>query len=257
MKISVITACYNSEKTIEETIRSVVKQTYKNIEYIIIDGASTDKTLDIVNKYKDSLSVVISEPDTGVYNAMNKGIKASSGELLFFLNADDVFINEKTVEKFAQEAQKTNSGLLLGNILMLNKYTGELYYEKQEIIDKIQLINSTVFHPATFFKREVFEKYGYYNENNKVVSDYEWYVNYFLNGGNYKYIDSPIAIFSLGEGLSSGCTHENLHKEERQTVQEKFFSKKELGTIKFLTEFFPRKINKPKFRKLITKILGG
>jgi glycosyltransferase involved in cell wall biosynthesis len=254
MKISIITVCYNSEKTIEETIRSVVKQTYQNIEYIIIDGASNDKTLEIIEKYKNKIATLISEKDDGVYNAMNKGIKAATGDLLFFLNADDVFINELVVEKFAEEAGKTDAGILLGNILMLNKYTGELYYEKQEHIDKIQLINSTVFHPASFFRKEVFEKYGNYNENYKIVSDYEWYVKYFLNGGDYKYVDSPISIFSLGDGLSSNSQQNNNHKHERIMVQQKYFSAFELQQTKIIKALFPRKINKIKFRNCLAKL---
>ncbi len=253
MKVSIITACYNAEKTIEETIRSVVKQTYPDIEYIVIDGASKDKTLEIVNKYAGSVAKLVSEPDNGVYNAMNKGINASTGDLLFFLNADDVFINEKVVEIFAKEAETNNAGLLLGNILLLNRYTGEMYYEKHDIIDKIRLINSTIFHPATFFRKEVFKKYGLFNENNRIASDYEWYVNYFLNGGNYAYFNRPVSIFSLGEGLSSDSVHGNIHKTERQDIQRKYFSAKELKTTEFLTQIFPRKINKVKFRKFLAK----
>lgn len=253
MKVSIITACYNSESTIEETIRSVQKQTHKDIEYIIIDGASTDKTLEIINNYKDTVTKLISEHDTGVYDAMNKGIKAATGDLLFFLNADDVLINELVVEKFAEESQKTSAGLLLGNILMLNRYTGELYYEDHKIVDKIRLMISSIFHPATFFRKDVFEMYGLYNENNKIVSDYEWYVNYFQNGGNYKYINSPVSIFSLG-GLSSNEKHKELHKKEYSEVQKKYFSKQEIKKTELLKKFFPRKINKIKFRKFLEKI---
>lgn len=254
VKVSVITACYNAENQIEETLRSVIKQTYSDIEYIIVDGASTDNTLEIIKKYGEKVSKIISEKDNGIYNAMNKGIKAASGDLIFFLNADDVFINEIVVEKFSEEAEKTAKTLLLGDILMLNRYTGEYYYEKQYFIDKMQLLNSTVFHPATFFKREVFEKYGIYNENNRVVSDYEWYVKYFINGGDYKYVNIPVTIFSLGQGLSSNNSNVDSHKNERIDVQAKYFSEKELKQFEFLKKFFPRKINKHSFRKNLAKL---
>ena len=97
MKISIITVVKNAEKTIENTILSVLNQTYKNIELIIIDGVSTDGTLDIINKYKDKISYFISEPDTGVYNAMNKGIKAATGDIFYFLNANDSLYDDKVL----------------------------------------------------------------------------------------------------------------------------------------------------------------
>lgn len=253
MKISIITACFNAQDTIEETIRSVAKQTYDNIEYIIVEGSSTDNTLQILEKYRNTINILISEPDTGVYNAMNKGIKSATGDLLFFLNADDVFINELVVEKFVEEAKKTSAGLLLGNILMLNRYTGEMYYENHKIVDKIRLMISSIFHPATFFRKKTFEKYGLYNENNKIVSDYEWYVNYFQNSGDYKYIDSPISIFSLG-GLSSNEKHTELHLKEYTEVKNKYFSKQEIKNTDLLKKYFPRRINKIKFRKTLEKL---
>jgi len=253
VKISVITACYNAENTIEETLKSVEKQTYKDVEYIVIDGNSTDKTLEIVDKYKNSVTKLVSEKDTGVYNAMNKGISFAAGDLLFFLNADDVFINENVLENFASFANKTKSGILLGNILLLNRYTGENYFEKQSFIDNFQLINSTIFHPATFFRREVFEKYGTYNENNKIVSDYEWYVNYFRNGGNYSYFDVPVSVFSLG-GLSSDEKHHQIHLQERENVINKYFSKNEINSVLFFSKYLPRRSKKIKFRQKLAKL---
>ena len=253
MKVSIITACYNSESEIENTLRSVQFQTYDDIEYIIIDGASSDRTLEIIDKYREITTKVISEPDSGVYNAMNKGINNSAGDLVFFLNAGDVFINETVVEKFANFAREKEAGILLGSILMLNRHTGENYFEKQEYIDKIQLIKKTVYHPATFFRSEVFEKYGKYNEELKIAADYEWYVNYFQNGGNYSYLDTPVSIFDLGDGLSSNAKTIEAHQQERQQILKKYFSQKELNQVRFLEKHFPRKINKHSFRKLLAK----
>jgi len=254
MKVSIITACYNAEKTIEDTIRSVAAQTYGDIEYIIIDGASQDKTLEIIEKYKDKISVLISEPDKGVYNAMNKGIKAATGDLIFFLNADDVLINELVVEQFAEFAKTNNAGLLLGNIILLDKYDGRVYHEKQFLIDNVQLIKSTVFHPATFFKREVFEKYGLYNENLKITADYEWYLNYFVkNNGDYAYFDKPVSIFSMS-GLSSDFEYGQIHKEERKKIQKKYFTQNQLKIFEVLNNLFARKLNKTKFRRSLAKL---
>lgn len=254
MKVSVITACYNAEATIEDTIRSVAAQTYNNLEYIIVDGASIDGTHAILRKYEHKISKLISEPDTGVYNAMNKGIKAATGDLLFFLNADDVFINELVVEQFVDFAKNNKQGLILGDIVLLDKYTGKVYHEKQPLIDDIQLLKSTVFHPATFFRQEMFEKYGLYNEENIIASDYEWYINYFVkNKGDYAYLDKPISIFSMG-GLSSNEKHGKTHKLERKKIQEKHFTQKQIKIFETLNKLFPRKINKLSFRKNLAKL---
>ncbi len=97
-KISVVTVCYNAESAIENTILSVINQTYTSVEYIIVDGASKDSTMDIVNKYRDKISVIVSEPDKGIYDAMNKGIKLATGDWICFMNAGDSYVNENTIE---------------------------------------------------------------------------------------------------------------------------------------------------------------
>ncbi|MDO4190908.1 MAG: glycosyltransferase, partial [Bacteroidales bacterium] len=110
--VSIITVCFNAEKTIEQTIQSVINQTYSNIEYIIIDGKSTDSTLNIVSKYKDNIATIISEPDNGIYDAMNKGIKLSSGELIGIINADDWYEKDAVkimVNKYLSTENKDNS----------------------------------------------------------------------------------------------------------------------------------------------------
>ena len=103
LRISVITVCLNASKTIEQTILSIINQTYDNIEYIIIDGVSTDGTLDIIKKYESKISLCQSEPDNGIYDAMNKGLKLATGDFLIFMGADDVFYNENVIYKVASE----------------------------------------------------------------------------------------------------------------------------------------------------------
>src|SRR5690554_4083025 len=115
MKFSIITVCKNSEATIENTILSVISQSYCDFEYIIVDGVSTDKTLDIVNKYRGSIAKIISEPDSGLYDAMNKGINAASGDYLFFLNSDDKFIDDNVLEKTYIKAKNNKAELLYGD----------------------------------------------------------------------------------------------------------------------------------------------
>jgi glycosyltransferase involved in cell wall biosynthesis len=101
VKITIITACYNGAETIEDTIRSVASQTYRNIEHIIVDGNSTDNTMEIVARNRDKVSIVVSEPDDGVYHAMNKGLRLASGDVIGFLNSDDVYVDEHVLDKIA------------------------------------------------------------------------------------------------------------------------------------------------------------
>ena len=106
MKISIITVCYNAEKTIEKTIKSVLNQGYKNIEYIIVDGNSTDNTMNIITNYRNEVDIIISENDNGIYDAINKGINASSGEIIGILNADDILFNNNIITKISQYYNK-------------------------------------------------------------------------------------------------------------------------------------------------------
>jgi len=116
MKISIITAVYNGEQTIEECINSIINQTYKDIEHIIIDGGSTDGTLDVIKKYKDNISKVISEPDKGIYDAMNKGIALSTGGIIGFLNADDVYADEHVIENVVKAISENNVDSCYGKL---------------------------------------------------------------------------------------------------------------------------------------------
>lgn len=108
-KISIITACYNSEQTIEQTIQSVLGQTYENIEYIIIDGASTDRTMEVVEKYRDKIDKIVSEPDEGIYDAFNKGVSKSTGTIVHFLNAGDYYLDNGVLETILERFKKDST----------------------------------------------------------------------------------------------------------------------------------------------------
>ncbi|MBL4248882.1 glycosyltransferase [Vibrio fluvialis] len=177
MKVSIITVCYNSEKTIEDTIKSIASQTYKNIEYIIVDGGSKDDTNKIVEKYKDVVDVHISEKDNGLYDAMNKGIKLASGDVIGILNSDDFFISDQSVEMLM-------SGFTDPTI---DAVYSDLIYVDQDNVDKVtRLYSSKVFrpslikfgimlpHPTFYAKREVYEKVGGYKLDYRVSADFEF-----------------------------------------------------------------------------------
>ena len=176
MIVSIITVCFNNAETIEDTIRSVLSQYYKNIEYIIIDGGSTDGTLGIISKYKNNITKVISEPDNGVYDAMNKGIKLSSGDVIATLNADEFYANETIVCQMVEFIQSNN----------LDAAYGDVVYVKQDNINQLvrfwktgeYLKNSfqrgwIIPHPAFFCRRKYFEQYGYFESGFKIAADFE------------------------------------------------------------------------------------
>ncbi|MEZ8585556.1 glycosyltransferase family 2 protein [Vibrio cyclitrophicus] len=177
MKVSIITVCYNSAVTIEDTINSVRSQTYHNIEYIVIDGGSSDDTNQIVENHSDLVDVHISEKDDGLYDAMNKGIKMASGDVIGILNSDDFFCSETSVSDLM-------SGFSSENIDGV--YSDLVYVEEQNTSKITRLYSSKVFkkslikfglmlpHPTFYIKREAYEKYGLYKTDYRVAADFEF-----------------------------------------------------------------------------------
>lgn len=174
MKVSIITIAYNSAETIEDTIRSIVTQDYPNIEYIIIDGGSTDKTLSIVNKFKDSITTIISEPDKGIYDAMNKGIQNATGDIVGILNSDDIYANKKVVTHIVKAIGDKDS------------IYADLVYVDRDNTDKITRYwksgkyRKGIFkkgwmppHPTFFIRKSCYNQYGTYNLRLKSAADYE------------------------------------------------------------------------------------
>jgi len=176
LKISIITITFNSESTIEQTIQSVVNQSYPDIEYIIIDGKSTDNTLQIIEKYRSKIHIVVSEKDKGLYDALNKGIKLATGDVIGFLHSDDFYINFEVIQKYADTFIKNK----------VDAVYSDLYYVDKNATDKIirkwksGSYHSKAFlngwmppHPTFFVKKELYTKYGSFNLDFKSAADYE------------------------------------------------------------------------------------
>lgn len=174
--ISIVTVCYNSEKTIETTLKSVLNQTYRNYEYIIVDGKSTDNTLDIIRKYEKNFSgrlKIISEKDTGIYNAMNKGIKICSGVLVGIVNSDDYY-SFNTLQLVAEQYKKERYELIVINGEMERvSNTGELI-KRYHFTEKDVQAKRNFGHPAMFAAKAVYDKIGLYDESYKFAADGEW-----------------------------------------------------------------------------------
>ena len=215
MKISIITVCYNSEATLEDTIKSVAAQTYDDIEYIIIDGNSKDNTLKIIEKYPDVVTKWISESDKGLYDAMNKGIAMATGDYIGILNSDDTFYEPQTLEKVVEFLKMNHLDACTGDIVQhKNGRIIRRYSSKNWTPEKLK-IGFMAPHPSIFFKRSLFEKYGDYTLGYKIASDYELIIRYFLKKEiSWKYSNLITTSMAVGGASSSGMSSYHTITEE-------------------------------------------
>lgn len=176
MKISVITICYNAVSTIETTICSVLEQSYSDIEYIVIDGDSTDGTKQLIDKYKDKISLIISEKDNGLYDAMNKGIRLAKGEVIAFLHADDFYSDKLVIEKYIQTFQNGNYDAVYSDLFYVDEKNTEVVKRKwvSGVYKEGAFLNGWMPpHPTLFVKSGIYEKFGGFNLEFKTSADYE------------------------------------------------------------------------------------
>ncbi|MBS9383924.1 MAG: glycosyltransferase [Dolichospermum sp. BR01] len=193
--VSVITVVFNGEKYIEQTIQSVINQSYANIEYLIIDGGSTDETVNIIRKYDDQINYWISEPDKGIYNAMNKALCVATGDWIFFLGSDDILFNAEVIHKFIFCQKDIDVDIIFGDVIFSNNY-----YFKSKLNYKM-LVGNTLHHQSCFYRKYLFNDFRY-QDNYKIGADYELNLKIYTQNGSYKYISSPVSIFRY-EGESS------------------------------------------------------
>jgi len=183
--VSIITVCYNSEKYLEQTIQSVINQTYNNIEYIIIDGASTDGTLSIIRKYDDYIAYWMSEPDKNMYDAINKGLDLISGEYWAVLNSDDYYFPntiQNVVDLFSKNPKLDVINGAIRDIDINDKYLRIKYNPKFNVKSMIRMkITGIIDQPATFLRKEVVSRIGKFNINYPVISDYDFLIRVGLN----------------------------------------------------------------------------
>lgn len=231
--ISVITVVYNGKEYIERAILSVIEQTYDNVEYIIIDGGSSDGTLDIIKKYDEVLDYWVSEPDQGVYDAMNKGIKLFQGDYVLFLGCDDSLFDvfHEVVGYFNDTATS-----YYGNVILStsgDKYDGRFY--------PLKLFTKNIPHQAIFYSKHVFDEYNY-NCNYITVADYDLNLKIFSNNKyGLKYIPQTIAYFNNKNGISSTLVDHNFSKEKSDIIR-KHYSALYYFLYTMLVFIFKRKI---------------
>ena len=228
-KLSIITININDAEGVEKTIRSVIAQTFADFEYIVIDGGSTDNSVNVIKKYADKISFWVSELDTGIYNAMNKGILKASGEYCQFLNSGDMLATPDVTEQMLKNMPKCS--ILYGN--MIKKVKGNVIIDrgfKGKLITLMDMFDGTINHSSAYIKRDLFDKYGLYDETLKIVSDWKFFfIAVGLNNEMVAYRDIEVTVFDMN-GISN--IQRDLIIKERKYVIEKLFNENILADLK-------------------------
>jgi glycosyltransferase involved in cell wall biosynthesis len=222
MKLSIVTVTYNSVSTIKDTIESVLRQTYNDIEYWIVDGRSSDGTLDIIHSYEDVFNGrlhLISEEDKGIYDAMNKGILNATGEVVGILNSDDYFTSDKVAEEIIDVFSKNNIDGVYGDVHFIhdghpNKCVR--YYSSVIFRPSLLRFGFMPAHPSFYVRRSVYEKYGSYSLDYKIASDYDLMVRLFYkNKIKTKYLKLDFVTMRIG-----GTSTKNIHNRLQITKED-------------------------------------
>ncbi len=230
IKISVLTVCLNAAETIENTLKSILSQTYSNIELVVVDGASSDGTVDILKKYANKIACLISEPDTGIYSAMNKAIGKATGDYLIFMNANDSFYNDNVVQIVVDQIEKNPKAEFFygdANYIDINRQSSHIVsYGKYNIKKNDFFYSNNVNHQVIFYKKNLFVKFGNYDETYKILADWDFNTRS-LKGTDIvvQYIPLVIANFQLG-GLSMKENSPNRWYFEKELLEKKYYPKK-------------------------------
>jgi glycosyltransferase involved in cell wall biosynthesis len=249
--LSIITINFNNRVGLEKTINSVKNQTNRSFEYIIIDGGSTDGSIKIIEDNLNVINYWVSEKDKGVYNAMNKGIRAATGDYLLFLNSGDYFYDSSALTK------------VLNYPLQEDIIYGDLYLEGSEVLTLKNYPSKVTFnyffsyleslpHPSSLIKKSLFSRVGLYNEEFLIISDWEfWLKAIFLHQATYKKIPVPISVFNIN-GISSAQTNILKTKLEKEVVYHKYFN----GIIEDYQKFedFKKSLNSNRFIRILKKL---
>lgn len=216
MKISIITISFNAKATIEKTLQSVANQLYKNIEHIIVDGGSKDNTLEICNSFPH-VSKIISEPDKGVYDAFNKGLKLATGDIIGFLNADDVFFNENSVQEIVNAFSNNDTDIVYGNLDYVNEQGKVIRNWISKSYEKGLIKKAWMpAHPTFYCKKEVYDRLGGYNDSFKIGGDFELCLRFLeVNKVPSFYLNKKLVKMLIGGISNSGLKSKwTVYKEE-------------------------------------------
>lgn len=218
--VSIITVTFNAQSVIESTLQSVADQTYPNIEIVMIDGASTDDTVKIVEKFSAYIGTLISEKDRGIYDAMNKGIQQAKGEWLFFLNAGDYFYNNTVIEDILQKKNIAEKVLIYGKIKAANHASGVDFIRGNAVSIQDCYKGISILHQAAFIKKEMFNYIGYYDARMRIAADAKWFSLFFIKGLGQQamFVDNIICLVDM-KGASSTNKTKAYHELLQYSIQ--------------------------------------
>jgi glycosyltransferase involved in cell wall biosynthesis len=223
--ISIITVVYNGEKHLEQTIKSVIEQSYDNVEYIIVDGGSNDSTLDIIKKYEDKIDYWVSEEDEGIYHAMNKGITLASGDIIGLINADDYY-EDNIFEEIVSTYEKNKCDLIFGDCTTITLQGDMKINRAMPQCKKYTFLPCSLSwiwfgmlfnHPASFISMDWYKKYGLFDDSYKIAGDYELLLRLYRSGGTFSQIKKNLAYFREG-GISTSLEYSTLLYNEKKKI---------------------------------------
>ena len=223
-KISVITVCFNASKLLPKTIQSVVDQTYANIEYIIIDGASNDNTKEIVYNHAPDVSLFLSEPDNGLYYAMNKAILKAKGEFIIFLNAGDYFVSKDVLDFLISKIKNKPAEIFYGKIIWNSCIDKNIISSEHNYLKKNwHLLKDNFPHPATIYRRCVFDKIGLFDTRYSIMADYELNLRALIKFKlTFEYLSFITTVF-FTDGISNSHYTTILRENENKKIREQYF----------------------------------
>lgn len=222
LRFSIITVNLNNSSGLIRTFQSVFGQTYSPIEYIVIDGGSTDGSLEIIKRFENKISYWISETDKGIYHAMNKGIKVATGDIICFLNSGDEYYSNYTLWTVQEYYKYQKPDILFSDFIYNQEANSSELISSDSITNFYELKNKRFGHPSTFYNKQVFEKVGTFDENLSIVSDFEWNIKALKKYSlTFTYLKIPTSIF-FGGGTSTSGNDEKMESEIRITVNRYF-----------------------------------
>jgi glycosyltransferase involved in cell wall biosynthesis len=218
MKVTAITVCWNSEAALPGALASLRAQTWPDIQMVIVDGGSTDSTVSLARAVAREGDVIVSERDTGIYNAMNKGLSLATGELIYFLNSDDRLSGPDVVASIVARAVSTAADIVIGDVIVTGGKTGP-YRKSHAHIRRWNLLQERICHQAAFVRRSVFERYGGFDERYSICADHEFFLRATRGGATLHYLREIVADFRLG-GASSGAA--SVESEEIRDIVRRY-----------------------------------